>query len=115
MAVIIWDLLFYRTATPEGLHLETDADGNLRDSYLGASANSITGTYDETTNALNFHTGGLGHPGGVLYESFYAGYAILDGDGNTFALAGTYQDHVALPRPGDDDKLGGWYAIFDMN
>ena len=36
MAVLNLDLTFYRTATTEGMHINTDAEGNLRsDSYLG--------------------------------------------------------------------------------
>jgi hypothetical protein len=114
MAGIEWSLFLYRTATPEDLVLNTDADGNLRDSYLGASANPVTGTYDEASNALNFRTGGL-RGEGVLYASFYSGYAIFDGDGNLFALAGTYQEHVIAIEPfGVDEELGGWYAIPNM-
>ncbi len=118
MAVLNLDLTFYRTATTEGMHINTDAEGNLRsDSYLGGPGQPITGTYDEATNALTFRAGGLGGiKGGDLFVSFYSGYLIFDGDGNLFGLAGTYHEHVITLEPfGFGEELGGWYAIPAMN
>lgn len=110
MAFIESNFNFYRTATPQLMYLEIEPDGNLQDSYIGTGANPITGTYDEATNALNFRTGGLGGKGD-LFASFYSGYAILDSDGNIFALAGTYRELGIVFEPfGVDEELGGWYA-----
>jgi hypothetical protein len=114
MAALNVDLTFYRDATTEGMHIDTDADGNLRDdSNLGGPGHPITGTYDETTNALTFSAGGLeGVRGGDLFVSHYSGYAIFDGDGNLFGLAGTYHELVITLEPfGFGEALGGWYAI----
>lgn len=111
MAGIEWSLTLYQTATSEGLEINAHADGSLWDSYIGTSA--ITGTYDEATNALNFHTGGLR---GNLYVTYYSGYAILSANGDLSALAGTYQERVFTLEPfGVEEKLGGWYAIPNIN
>jgi len=116
MAALELSLTFYRPATTEEMYIHTDADGNLQaDSYLGDEppGQSITGTWDEATNALNFRAGGLGGvKGGDLFVSFYSGYAIFDGDGNLSGLAGTYHEHVITIEPfGLAEELGGWYAI----
>ena len=117
MAGVINTYSLYRNATTESLLIDAvDADGNLRDSSLGGGQYPIAGTYDAATSTLTFHGGGLdGRGDGNLFVSHYTGCPILDGDGNTTALAGTYTEFVIRLNPfGYASELGGWYAIPDL-
>jgi hypothetical protein len=114
MAGVIGSYSLYRNANTEGLLIDAvDADGNLRDSNLGGNQYPISGTYDETASTLTFRAGGLdGRGDGNLFVSHYTGCPILDGEGNTTALAGTYTEFVITLNPfGYASELGGWYAI----
>lgn len=114
MAGVIGSYTLYRNAITEGLVIDAvDADGNLFESNLGGGQYPIAGTYDAATSTLMFRAGGLdGRGDGNLFVSHYTGCPILDGDGNTTALAGTYTEFVVTINPfGFASELGGWYAI----
>lgn len=118
MAGVIGTYTLYRNAITEGLLIDAvDADGSLRDSNLGGNQYPIAGTYDEVTSTLTFRAGGLdGRGDGNLFVSHYTGCPILDSDGNTTALAGTYTEFVIKLNPFEYvSELGGWYAIPEMD
>lgn len=117
MAEVTNSYTLYRNATMESLEIDAvDPEGNLRESSLGGNQYPIDGTYDAATSTLTFRAGGLdGRGDGNLFVSHYTGCPIIDGDGNTAALAGTYTEFVITLNPfGYASELDGWYAIPDM-
>ena len=107
---------FYRSATQEFLSFNIEPGGTLFDSYINTSADPIAGTYDQATRAVNFRTVGTGRPGGNFFVLSYSGYAILDGDGNIFAMAGTSRDLGIVFEPaGVDEQPGAWFATALVN
>lgn len=102
---------FYRTKAAEQLWIPgMDAAGTLLDATLNGL--KITGTYNSANNTISFND--ASEPGEVFFTSFCDGYAIPDGNGSTFALAGTH--HYLRVRFGQhppvEDSKGSWYAVW---
>jgi hypothetical protein len=111
MGSIEQTLNFYQsgtTGTTSGdMVVQIEPDGNLLNSHIGIGENHpITGTYDQVTHAVNFHTTG---PAAVLHGTSYSGYAFFDSYGNLSALAGEYHRNGSVVNPAGADQ-GGWYA-----